>query len=127
MTYAMLAEAECLRQTSRDVVVGVTETHGRGETMRLLEGLEVLPREQVEYKGHLLQEFDIDRALAWRPMILLRSARSTTSSARATCWRSASSHYGAPRTASIRRCERTRSSTSPAHRCGKPLLVGVGP
>jgi two-component system sensor histidine kinase KdpD len=39
--------------------------------LRLLEGLEVLPRKQVEYKGHVLQEFDIDRALARRPTILL--------------------------------------------------------
>jgi two-component system sensor histidine kinase KdpD len=70
-TFAMLAEAQRLRQTGCDVVVGVVETHGRGETMRLLDGLEVLPRKRVEYKGHALQEFDIDRALARRPTVLL--------------------------------------------------------
>jgi len=70
-TFAMLVEAQRLRDSGCDVVVGVVETHGRSETMRLLEGLEVLPRKRVEYKGHVLQEFDIDRALARRPAILL--------------------------------------------------------
>jgi two-component system sensor histidine kinase KdpD len=70
-TYAMLAEAQRLRQSGADVVVGLVETHGRSETSRLIEGLEVLPRKQIEYKGRVLQEFDIDRALARRPTILL--------------------------------------------------------
>jgi len=70
-TFAMLAEAQRLRETGCDVVVGVVESHGRSETMRLLEGLEVLPRKRVEYKGHALQEFDIDRGLARRPTVLL--------------------------------------------------------
>jgi two-component system sensor histidine kinase KdpD len=70
-TYAMLAEAQRLRQEGRDVVVGVVETHGRSETSRLLEGLDVLPRKRIEYKGHVLQEFDLDAAIARKPSVLL--------------------------------------------------------
>ncbi|MGE5089882.1 MAG: two-component system sensor histidine kinase KdpD [Candidatus Levyibacteriota bacterium] len=70
-TYAMLAEARRLREEGRDVVVGLVETHGRQETARLVAGLEVLPRRAVEYRGHLLQEFDIDAALARKPSVLL--------------------------------------------------------
>lgn len=70
-TYAMLAEAQRLRQEGRDVVVGVAETHGRTDTSRLLEGLEVLPRKRIDYKGHVLHEFDLDAALARRPSVLL--------------------------------------------------------
>ncbi len=70
-TYAMLAEAQLLRAQGRDVVVGVVETHGRNETARLLAGLEVLPRKRVEYRDHVLEEFDLDAALARKPAILL--------------------------------------------------------
>ncbi|MGE5669011.1 MAG: two-component system sensor histidine kinase KdpD [Betaproteobacteria bacterium] len=70
-TYAMLAEAQRLREEGRDVVVGVVETHRREETARLVAGLEVLSRRSVEYRGHTLQEFDIDAALARKPSILL--------------------------------------------------------
>jgi two-component system sensor histidine kinase KdpD len=70
-TYAMLAEAGRLREEGRDVVVGVVETHRREETARLVAGLEVLPRRSVEYRGHTLQEFDIDAALARKPSVLL--------------------------------------------------------
>ncbi|MGA8031825.1 MAG: two-component system sensor histidine kinase KdpD [Casimicrobiaceae bacterium] len=70
-TYAMLAEARRLREEGRDVVVGVVETHRREETARLVAGLEVLSRRSVEYRGHTLQEFDIDAALARKPSILL--------------------------------------------------------
>lgn len=70
-TYAMLAEAQRLRQEGRDVVVGVVEVHGRSDTLRLLEGLEMLPRRRIEYKGHVLQEFDLDAALVRKPSVLL--------------------------------------------------------
>src|SRR5512143_108273 len=70
-TYAMLAEAQLLRAQGRDVVVGVVETHGRNETARLLAGLEVLTRKSVTYRDHVLEEFDLDAALARKPAILL--------------------------------------------------------
>ncbi len=70
-TYAMLESARRLRAQGVDVVVGCVETHGRAETAELVEGLEVLPRLEVEYRGTRLAEFDLDRALARRPRVLL--------------------------------------------------------
>jgi two-component system sensor histidine kinase KdpD len=70
-TYAMLAAARKLKQDGRDVVVGVVETHGRPETAAQLEGLEVLPRKVIAYRGNELSEFDIDAALARHPALIL--------------------------------------------------------
>ena len=70
-TFAMLTEAQRLRQAGCDVVVGVVETHGRAETLRLLQDLEALPRKRVEHRGHVLQEFDLDAALSRKPAVLL--------------------------------------------------------
>lgn len=70
-TYAMLSAAQRERQAGRDVVVGLVETHGRGETAQWLEGLPQLPRREVPYRGHTLAEFDLDAALARRPQVLL--------------------------------------------------------
>ncbi|NJD17661.1 MAG: sensor histidine kinase KdpD, partial [Gemmatimonadetes bacterium] len=70
-TYAMLEHAQARRREGVDVVVGVLETHGRHETERLLEGLEVLPRKTMEYRGVTLREFDLDAALARRPTLVL--------------------------------------------------------
>lgn len=70
-TYAMLNAARDLRRGGVDVVVGFAETHGRAETAALLEGLELLPRRRVEYKGHVIEEFDLDAALRRRPRVLL--------------------------------------------------------
>jgi len=70
-TYAMLSAGHSLVRQGVDVVVGVVETHGRSETAGMLEGLEVLPRKQVEYRGNTLTEFDIDAALARKPTLIL--------------------------------------------------------
>ncbi len=70
-TYAMLMAARERRAENLDVVVGLVETHGRKETEAMLQGLEVLPQRQVEYKGAVLREFDIDAALKRRPAIIL--------------------------------------------------------
>ena len=70
-TYAMLAEAQRLREHGHDVVVGIVETHGRNETTRLLAGLDVLPRKRVEYRGRVLEELDLDAALTRKPSVLL--------------------------------------------------------
>jgi two-component system sensor histidine kinase KdpD len=48
-TYAMLARAQARRLGGTDIVVGLAETHGRGETANLLEGLEILPRRKGEH------------------------------------------------------------------------------
>jgi two-component system sensor histidine kinase KdpD len=70
-TYAMLEAARRRREAGEDVVVGLVETHGRGETAALLEGLEVLPRRRQEHRGTQLEEFDLDAALRRRPGLLL--------------------------------------------------------
>ena len=70
-TYAMLETAHEQRREGVDVVIGVVETHGRAETEALVNGLEVLPRRAVEYRGTLLQEFDLDAALVRRPTVIL--------------------------------------------------------
>ncbi|MCC6914191.1 MAG: sensor histidine kinase KdpD [Rhodospirillaceae bacterium] len=70
-TYEMLSSAQAKRRAGVDVVVGVVETHGRKETETLLDGLMVVPRALVEYKGRTLGEMDIDAVLARKPQIVL--------------------------------------------------------
>ena len=70
-TFTMLEAAQAARRQGLDVVVGVVETHGRSETARLAEGLDVVPRTKIEYRGTLLEEFDLDGALQRHPALLL--------------------------------------------------------
>src|SRR3989442_14707271 len=70
-TYAMLEAARAQRAAGVDVVAGVGERHRRAETEGLLDGLEILPRRRVEYRGTTLEEFDLDAAIARRPALLL--------------------------------------------------------
>ena len=70
-TYRMLEEAHALRKRGVDVVVGMVETHGRAETAALLEGLEVVPRRRVEYRGVAIEEMDLDAILQRRPQVAL--------------------------------------------------------
>jgi two-component system, OmpR family, sensor histidine kinase KdpD len=70
-TYAMLETARARRKDGYDVVVGVVETHGRKETEALLEGVEVVPRRRIEYRGQWLEEMDLDAIIARRPQIVL--------------------------------------------------------
>ena len=70
-TYEMLASARARRRDGADVVVGIVETHGRAETAAMLDGLEVLPRRQIDYAGRVLEEMDLDALLARRPGLAL--------------------------------------------------------
>ena len=70
-TYAMLEAARQKRSEGVDIIVGLVETHGRKETEALLEGLEILPRRNVEYRGAVLKEFDLDMVLRRKPTIIL--------------------------------------------------------
>src|SRR5690348_4031271 len=70
-TYAMLTAARGEMTAKRDVAVGLVETHGRRETEQLVDGLEVLPRKSLVYRNQMMQEFDLDAALARRPSLLL--------------------------------------------------------
>jgi len=70
-TYAMLEAARAKRKDGVDVVVGVVETHGRKETQALLDGLEIVPRRRIEYRGQWLEEMDLDAIIARRPQLVL--------------------------------------------------------
>lgn len=70
-TYAMLDTARQLKDDGVDIVVGYVETHHRAETDALLEGLEVIPRRTVEYRGAALEEMDTDAVLARKPEVVL--------------------------------------------------------
>jgi two-component system, OmpR family, sensor histidine kinase KdpD len=66
-TYAMLQAARQKQAQGCEVVVGVVETHGRKETEALLEGMPIMPRTQLEYRGTTLTEMDLDAILTWHP------------------------------------------------------------
>src|SRR6476646_7270755 len=70
-TYEMLQSARARKKDGCDVVVGIVETHGRKETQALLEGLEVIPRRRIAYKGYGLEEMDLDAILQRRPQLVL--------------------------------------------------------
>lgn len=71
-TYRMLQVARDLVSDQQvDVVVGIVEDHRRIETARMVLGLELLLRRKVSHRGHTLEEFDLDAALARRPKLLL--------------------------------------------------------
>jgi two-component system sensor histidine kinase KdpD len=70
-TYTLLEEAHALRRSGVDVVIGLIETHGRADTEQLIEGLEVIPRRKVPYKGMVIEEMDLDAILARKPQICI--------------------------------------------------------
>src|SRR5690242_15117583 len=70
-TYAMLGEARRRAERGTDVVVGLVETHGRPKTAAMLEGLEILPRRSVSYRGSEFTELDVPAVLARRPALVL--------------------------------------------------------
>ena len=70
-TYEMLQTASARRSDGYDIVIGVAETHGRKETEALLEGLEIIPKKRIEYKGQSLEEMDLDALIARHPQIAL--------------------------------------------------------
>jgi len=70
-TYEMLTDAAARREAGTDVVVGVVESHGRAETKAKIAGFEVIPRQSIPHRGHLLEEMDIDAILARRPALVL--------------------------------------------------------
>ena len=67
----MLEEAHALGKRGTDIVIGYVETHDRAETAALLEGLEVVPRKQIVYRGLTVEEMDLDAVLARHPEIAI--------------------------------------------------------
>jgi len=70
-TYKMLEEAHRRHERGTDVVVGFVETYGRRHTAALLDGLEIVPRHRVEYRGVAIEEMDADAIVARHPAVVL--------------------------------------------------------
>jgi two-component system sensor histidine kinase KdpD len=70
-TFAMLDEARRRLDRGTDVVIAVVETHGRAHTAERLEGLEVVPRVPMSYRGAMFEELDLDAVLARKPAVAL--------------------------------------------------------
>ena len=70
-TYEMLKTGQKRRQEGIDVVIGIVETHGRSETAALVDGLELVTRREVDYRGRHLEEMDLDAILKRRPKLVL--------------------------------------------------------
>jgi two-component system sensor histidine kinase KdpD len=70
-TYRMLEEAHALRKRGVDIVIGFVETHGRADTHALIEGLEVVPRRQVEYRGVVIEEMSLNNILKRKPAVAI--------------------------------------------------------
>jgi two-component system, OmpR family, sensor histidine kinase KdpD len=70
-TYRMLQEAQTLLRNGVDVKVGYVETHGRLETEIQLQGLPVLPRRKLFYKGKELEEMDVQGVINLHPELVI--------------------------------------------------------
>ncbi|WEA03120.1 sensor protein KdpD [Mucilaginibacter sp. SJ] len=70
-TYRMLQEAQTLLRNGIDVKIGYIETHNRKETHALLEGLPVIPRRKLFYKGKELEEMDLKAVINLRPEVVI--------------------------------------------------------
>jgi two-component system sensor histidine kinase KdpD len=70
-TWAMLQEARSAIAEGVDLAVGLVETHGRPDTEALLEGLEILPRRTLSYRGIAFSELDIDAVIERKPAVAI--------------------------------------------------------
>jgi two-component system sensor histidine kinase KdpD len=70
-TYRMLLEAQALLRNGIDVKIGYIETHGRKETVAQLQGLPVIPRRKLFYKGKELEEMDLKAIISLRPEVVI--------------------------------------------------------
>lgn len=70
-TFSMLSEGIRRRSRGEDVVIGIVETHGRAGTSELAAKLEQIPRREIDYKGTLFSEMDVDAILSRMPQVVL--------------------------------------------------------
>jgi len=70
-TFQMLDEGQALHRKGVDVVVGYFEPHGRKDTISKTEGLEIVPRRKLEYRGTLFEEMDTDAIVKRQPEVCL--------------------------------------------------------
>jgi two-component system sensor histidine kinase KdpD len=70
-TFRMLQEGHAEADLGRDVAIGLVDTHGRAETERLVDGLDVVPRRRVDYRGTALEEMDVPAVIERQPELAL--------------------------------------------------------
>jgi two-component system, OmpR family, sensor histidine kinase KdpD len=70
-TYKMLEEGQALKSQGVDVVIGYFEPHGRKDTIEKTEGLELIPRAKIPYRGSVFEEMDVDAILVRQPRVCL--------------------------------------------------------
>jgi two-component system sensor histidine kinase KdpD len=70
-TYAMLSEGRRRRDRGTDVAVGFVATYGRKQTIAMLEGLEIVPMQELEYRGRRFEEMDVDAVIERAPQVAL--------------------------------------------------------
>lgn len=70
-TYRMLQEAHALQRNNVNVKIGLVETHNRKETLALIDGLSMIPRREVFYKGKLMNELDVNSILLLHPDVVI--------------------------------------------------------
>lgn len=70
-TFRMLQEAQTLLRNDADVKIGYVETHGRKETEELMEGIPIIPRRKLFYKGKELEEMDVQAIINLHPEIVV--------------------------------------------------------
>jgi two-component system sensor histidine kinase KdpD len=70
-TFRMLEEGHRRVERGTDLVVGFVEAHNRPHTTELLDGLEIVPRRRIEYRGVVVEEMDTDAIIARDPTVAL--------------------------------------------------------
>jgi two-component system, OmpR family, sensor histidine kinase KdpD len=70
-TYQMLEDAQELRRQGNDIVIGYFEPHGRQDTIAKTEGMEIIPRRRISYRGTFFEEMDTEAILRRKPAICL--------------------------------------------------------
>jgi len=70
-TYAMLSEGHRRLDRGTDVVVGFVATYGRKQTIKMLEGLQIVPMQILEYRGRRFEEMDVDAVIERQPQVAL--------------------------------------------------------
>lgn len=70
-SYRMLSDAHQLLESGIDVKIGYIETHGRVETEALVEGLPIIPRRKIFYKGKEIEEMDLQSILSIHPEVVI--------------------------------------------------------
>ena len=70
-SYRMLQEAHEMLENGLDVQIGYIETHGRAGTVTMLEGLPVISRKKIFYKGKEVEEMDLDAILQLHPELVI--------------------------------------------------------